>query len=321
MCTERNVLFVRHDVSLGATATMALPQPGSSHGPLVVLVVGMAGTGKTTLVQRLNHHVVENDMRAYFINMDPAVVDVPFDARIDIRDSVKYKDVMQQYKLGPNGAILTCLNLFATKIDQVVSLIEQRKDELDYVFVDTPGQIEVFTWSASGQMITEAFSSTFPTCILFVGDTTRCVNPQTFMSTMLYSSSIMYKTQLPLTVTFNKCDVVDGSMAVEWMRDPEALSLALKGQKSYVATLTDSLAVFLHEFYENLHFALVSALGGEGIDDLFVALSRARQQYVDEFLPMIRQRAEDARGSKDRKMTSDMNRLHRDVEDDGDQET
>ena len=31
------------------------------------------------------------------------------------------------------------------------------------MFIDTPGQIEVFTWSASGQIITETLASSFPT--------------------------------------------------------------------------------------------------------------------------------------------------------------
>jgi len=38
---------------------------------------------------------------------------------VDIRDTVKYKSLMQSYKLGPNGAIVTALNLFATKFDEV----------------------------------------------------------------------------------------------------------------------------------------------------------------------------------------------------------
>lgn len=32
---------------------------------------------------------------------------------------VNYKNVMKQYNLGPNGGILTSLNLFATRFDQV----------------------------------------------------------------------------------------------------------------------------------------------------------------------------------------------------------
>jgi hypothetical protein len=44
-------------------------------------------------------------------------------------------------------ALLPCL--------QVIQLLEKPRDPaLKYVFVDTPGQIEIFTWSASGQLIT-----------------------------------------------------------------------------------------------------------------------------------------------------------------------
>lgn len=58
------------------------------------------------------------------MNLDPAVMTLPFGANIDIRDTVRYKEVMKQYNLGPNGGILTSLNLFATKFDEV-SLIRE----------------------------------------------------------------------------------------------------------------------------------------------------------------------------------------------------
>lgn len=45
---------------------------------------------------------------------------VSFGVNIDIRDTVNYKEVMGQYGLGPNGGILTSLNLFATRFDQVI---------------------------------------------------------------------------------------------------------------------------------------------------------------------------------------------------------
>lgn len=61
---------------------------------------------------------------------------------------MNYKEVMKQYKLGPNGAIVTSLNLFSTKFPEVLGFIEKVQNE--HCVFDTPGQIEVFTWSVSG---------------------------------------------------------------------------------------------------------------------------------------------------------------------------
>merc|ERR1712159_643727 len=109
----------------------------------------MAGSGKTTLMQALDSFSFSSGNKSYLINLDPAVLEVPFNASIDIRDTVNYKQVMKQYQLGPNGGILTSLNLFATRFDQVVKYAETRAPSLKYVVLDTPGQIEIFTWSAS----------------------------------------------------------------------------------------------------------------------------------------------------------------------------
>jgi len=51
--------------------------------------------------------------------------------------------------------------VFCLSPAQVIQLLEKPRDPaLKYVFVDTPGQIEIFTWSASGQLITGACVST-----------------------------------------------------------------------------------------------------------------------------------------------------------------
>jgi len=98
---------------------------------------------------------------------------------------------------------------------QVVGLVEARAADLDYVLVDTPGQIEIFTWSASGAIVVEAFASCFPTVVTYVVDTPRSVNPVTFMSNMLYACGILYKTRLPLLLAFNKVDVAKHQFALE----------------------------------------------------------------------------------------------------------
>lgn len=207
--------------------------------------------------------MVEKGLRGYYVNLDPAVQSVPFGVNIDIRDTVNYKEVMSQYGLGPNGGILTSLNLFATRFDQVVDIIERRADELDYIFVDTPGQIEAFTWSAGGQIIMELFASAFPTTLLYVTDTPRCSSPTTFMSNMLYCCSILYKSHMPMVCVFNKVDVLGCSFAEEWMTDFESYLDALEGQKEeYMSSMNRSLALVMDEFYKyvDLGYAVCSVI-------------------------------------------------------------
>ena len=255
--------------------------------PTVAIVIGMAGSGKTSLMQRVNAYRHAMDKPPYIVNLDPAVTTLPYDANIDIRDTVNYKEVMKEYNLGPNGGILTASNLFATRFDQVVTLCEKRRDELDYIFVDTPGQIEIFTWSASGAIVTESFASAFPTCVLYVVDTPRAQNPQGFMSNMLQAVSILYKTRLPLIVVFNKIDVVRHEEMMGWMEDFEKFHEAVDENPTFASDLSRSLSLVLDAFYKGLRVAGVSAMTGEGMEELFEVISRSRKEYVDEYLPEL----------------------------------
>jgi GTPase SAR1 family protein len=291
-----------NSVSLEPPVTHSLDE---SKLPTVCLVIGMAGSGKTTLMQRLHTHVHVNQLPSYFVNLDPAVTSVPYALNMDIRDTVNYKEVMKQYNLGPNGGILTSLNLFTTRFDQVLKILEARVQKEDlpplkYVFVDTPGQIEAFTWSASGQIITEALASAFPTVALYVVDTPRSSSPVTFMSNMMYACSIMYKTALPFLTIFNKVDVTDHGFAVEWMHDIDAFNDALRNDDSYMSSLSRSMSLVLDEFYTQLQYVGVSALTGKGIGEFLEKLKTARKLYVEEYKPIIDAKRNEAKAQMDR---------------------
>lgn len=179
--------------------------------PTCIIVIGMAGSGKTTFVNRIVTKLYESG-KPYVINLDPACREVPYPTNIDIRDTVNYKEVMKQYRLGPNGGIVTTLNLFSTKFDKVIELIDKASNEHEYVVIDTPGQIEVFTWSASGTIITEALASQFPTIVVYVMDTVRSVSPVTFMSNMLYACSIFFQKKLPFIVAMSKVFIYSSTL-------------------------------------------------------------------------------------------------------------
>ncbi len=239
----------------GASASVAggsTPATANPALPVVCIIIGMAGSGKTTLMQRLNSYVHEKKVPSYIINLDPAVSKLPYGASIDIRDTVNYREVMKQYNLGPNGGILTSLNLFATRFDQVLGFVEKRAPQLKTVLIDTPGQIEIFTWSASGTIISDSLAAAFPTVLVYVVDTPRNTSPVTFMSNMMYACSIMYKTKLPFLIVFNKVDVMTHDFALRWMSDVEAFDAALKSDQSYMSSLTRSMSLVLNEFYHNI---------------------------------------------------------------------
>jgi Conserved hypothetical ATP binding protein len=59
----------------------------------------------------------------------------------------------KRYNLGPNGAILTALNLFTTKLDQVLDLVEKRADTVECARISfAPGILSLMLDSVSIQL-------------------------------------------------------------------------------------------------------------------------------------------------------------------------
>jgi len=248
---------------------------------------------------------------------------------------------MKSYNLGPNGGILTSLNLFATKIDQILNLLEKRttpdsaKPEakpIKHILVDTPGQIEVFVWSASGSILLDSLASTFPTVIAYIIDTPRTASTSTFMSNMLYACSILYKTKLPMILVFNKTDVKDAEFAKEWMTDFEAFQAALReeeaagsfggleggggcigGGSGYMGSLLNSMSLMLEEFYCHLSVVGVSAMTGVGTKEFFEAVAEKSQEFERDYKPELERRKKQREEEKISGREKELGKLMKDM--------
>ena len=54
------------------------------------------------MAENLNRNIL-------IINLDPAAEYISYKINIDIRDLITVEDVIEEYKLGPNGALIYCL--------------------------------------------------------------------------------------------------------------------------------------------------------------------------------------------------------------------
>lgn len=179
--------------------------------PHCLIIMGMAGSGKSTFSQQLYTNLCYESKEIFSMNLDPAVKSVRFPVNLDIRSSIDFTALMKEHQLGPNGAILTSLNIYATRFHEALSIMNSQPN-LDYILIDTPGQIEAFSWSASGMIISESLASEFPTTLIYILDSCRCQNPNSFMSNMLYATSIYFKMKLPMLLVFNKTDLAAPDM-------------------------------------------------------------------------------------------------------------
>lgn len=69
-------------MAAAASSTEAPPELKWQRKPVCLLVLGMAGSGKTTLVQRFASYLHTKKQPPYLINLDPAVKEVPYPANI-----------------------------------------------------------------------------------------------------------------------------------------------------------------------------------------------------------------------------------------------
>lgn len=237
----------------------------------------MAGSGKSTFSHRIYDWISRQHYKQdantglngyiFSINLDPAVFLTKMPLCEDIRDYFDIDEVKDKYSLGPNGAVTTCLNLYALQLDALIEKIKNYK----YVIIDTPGQIETFTWSSFGFVLVDALKSLKNTdlYVLYTIDSSYSAKPEVFMSNMIFASSIACFYDSKIICIFNKMDLIeDKNKLMNWMRDYESFRASLDLEKMY-SPILGSLSLYLDELYNFIDACFVSSKTGEGRDDLF----------------------------------------------------
>jgi hypothetical protein len=239
-----------------------------------IFVSGTAGSGKSLLSSKLHEYYTKNGAFAAVLNLDPGVEKMPYTCDIDVRDHVDYVSIMQQYELGPNGALVMANDLIASKIDDIqneVNLVNP-----DYLIVDTPGQIELFAYRSSGRFIIENITSEDKTSV-FLFDGSLITSPVNFVSIALLATSIRLRLNLPTINVLTKTDIIEEKLKeiLQWTTSLNTLENAIaKETDGDTYTLTSNIlrGLNLSGFAQGL--IPVSNITGDGYVNLEGALSR-----------------------------------------------
>ena len=213
---------------------------------------------------------------AITLNLDPGAEEIPYPPDIDVRDWVRLSDVMAERGLGPNGAQVASADMVALHAREIAQRV--RGYDTDYVLVDCPGQIELFTFRQSSKVILEALGPE-ESFILYLSDPLLTRRPSGLIASMLLSSTTQFRLRMPFFNILSKADLLteeEVERIVEWSGDPQILYDAL------VAELLEPENILNLEFLRAMEaigvYKRLTPVSSElvrGLEDVYDAVQQA----------------------------------------------
>lgn len=239
-----------------------------------IFITGTAGSGKSLLTSRLLRSYADNGFFSASLNLDPGVISLPYEPDIDIRDYIDTNTLMESYGLGPNGSLIMASDMIATQLDKIQADIDELNP--DYLIVDTPGQIELFAFRASGPFFAGNLQADNKVAI-FAFDGMLVSSPINFVSISLLAASVKLRLKIAQINVLTKRDMVIENLKniTDWAGSLTALECALHEEKdTEYSLLSKQMAYVMAKSGFGQNVIAVSSLTLNGMVNLMTALSR-----------------------------------------------
>ncbi len=242
-------------------------------------MIGTAGSGKSLLTAAFKEWLRMSKQDVSVVNLDPGALILPYSPDVDVRNYVDIEKLMEEYRLGPNGALVMAADLIADETEKLSREIEELRS--DIVLVDTSGQMELFAFRASGPYIANELTKE-PKAIVYLFDSVFSINPLNYVSNLYLSAAVYNRFLLPQLHVLSKTDLLpkeEVNKIVDWSVNPRALEDSidqkLEGTKRL---LTVNIMRAIYKI--GLEFLLypVSAKTNEGILNFNTAIERILAQ-------------------------------------------
>jgi GTPase SAR1 family protein len=177
---------------------------------------------------------------------------------------------MDEYNLGPNGALIMAADLIADQIEPITKEIEELQS--DIVLVDTSGQMELFAFRASGPYIANELTKE-PKAIVYLFDAVFSVNPLNFVSNLFLASAVYNRFLLPQIHLLSKSDLLpkeEVNKVVDWSSSA-SIEQKLEGTRRL---LSRNMMRAIYKLGLRFLLTPISAKTNEGMINFNAALER-----------------------------------------------
>jgi len=183
-------------------------------GKYCQLVMGPAGTGKSSYCSAMAEHCTTIGRTVHVVNLDPAAEDFKYSPSIDIRNLISVDDTSDELNLGPNGGLIFCMEFLLNNINWFEDQIGDFAD--DYLILDCPGQIELYIHLPIMKRLCEKLEDWgYKICGVYLLDSLFITDATRFLAGVLSCISAMIRLELPHINLLSKCDLL-GSRESGW---------------------------------------------------------------------------------------------------------
>jgi len=171
------------------------------------IVVGAPGAGKSTYCNAMQQFMKAIGREAVIVNLDPANESLQYTAALSVTELITVDDVMREHGLGPNGALIFCVEWLEKNMDLLRARLRPFEDK--YILFDFPGQAELYTHNAALRSVVTQMQQDwgFRPVAVHLADVHLCADPANFISALLMSLSVMCHLELPHVNVLSKVDL------------------------------------------------------------------------------------------------------------------
>ncbi|KAJ3009550.1 ATP binding protein [Thoreauomyces humboldtii] len=169
--------------------------------------MGPAGSGKSTYCTTMITHAQTTHRSMHLVNLDPAAERFEYAPTVDIRDLISLEDVQEELGYGPNGGLMYCLEYLIQNLDFLEKELGHQED--DYLLIDLPGQIELYTaHPIIPALVSCLHRLDYRVCGVYLLDSTFVDSPPKFFSGVLSAMSAMVQLEIPHINVLSKVDLL-----------------------------------------------------------------------------------------------------------------